>query len=128
DRVNESSQDDKKIEINDPSEYSLKSIDMGLEIGDQLLESLKKICPTLYGMCEECYQPNTDESWKWYYEHTAPASEISVNIKEIGNGSENSFVTNTSEINRLNYETHPQAFYISRPIDTQEIAAVLNLN
>ncbi|CAG8515438.1 13843_t:CDS:2 [Dentiscutata erythropus] len=54
--------------------------------------------------------------------------EISMNIKEIVNGSENSFASNASELNRLNYETHPQAFYISRPIDTQEIVEALNLN
>ncbi|CAG8794830.1 5647_t:CDS:1, partial [Racocetra persica] len=56
--VNERDQDD-KIEIKDHSEYSLEGIDMELDIGEQLLETLRKICPTLYGICEECQQPNT---------------------------------------------------------------------
>ncbi|CAG8707700.1 19101_t:CDS:2, partial [Racocetra fulgida] len=55
---------DGKIEIKDPSEYSLKGIDMEFDLDDeQLLETLRKLCPTLYGICEECQQPNTGESW-----------------------------------------------------------------
>ncbi|CAG8770111.1 4104_t:CDS:2 [Cetraspora pellucida] len=52
-----------KIEMTDLSENSPRVIDMEFDIDEQLLERLRKICPTLYGMCEECQQPNTDESW-----------------------------------------------------------------
>ncbi|CAG8847150.1 12301_t:CDS:1, partial [Racocetra persica] len=56
---------DNEIEITYPSEYSefsLNGIELNIALDEKLFERVSKICPTPHGMCEECQEPNTDNS------------------------------------------------------------------